>query len=276
MNLKEIKSKLNLDKLKSLLNLKGVKLNLLPVTIIVTLLLVGGGISIYKLANSLQGLKNEVSDKVKTNNALNDSVHFYTNKYNEVVAEKLTLQGTVKEITGKNNKLNANQIDLMKRVKELNKENIVIAAANIKLLVKIDSLESAIGVYNPSTNEIIYKDSTNDIIYNIVANNVIELPDTKSKLNILQLYIPNTQNINFQWIKDKKGDYPVSFSVSNTNKYFKVYDIDSYIIPEVNKVKIDPNGWQKIGNFISKTGGKVSIFGLGVGVGAMGIFLLTK
>ena len=267
MKINEIISKF-LDKVKSLLTLKGVKLNLLPVSIIVALLLVGGGISIYKLASSLQGLKIEISDKVKTTNALNDSVRFYTNKYNEVVAEKLTLQGTVKEVTNKNNKLNANQIDLMNRVKELNKTNIVIAAANIKLQVKIDSLESTIGTYNPSTNEITYKDSTKDIIYNIVANNVMEVPDTKSKLKFLQLYIPNTQNINFQWVKDKKGDYPVSFSVSNTNKYFKVYDIDSYIIPQVNKVEIKPNGWQKIGNFLSNTGGKVTIFGVGVGVGS--------
>jgi len=258
------------------MNLNTVKLNLVTVIIIVTVLLVGTGIGFYKLGNDLKAMKTVISDKEKTTNALNNSVKFYTNKYNEVVAEKLTLQGTVKEVIDKNNKLNANQVDLMNRVKEINKKYIIIAAANVKLMVKIDSLESSIGVYNATTNEITYKDSTKEISYNIVANNVIELKDKKSKIKFNTLYLPNTQKINFQWSKDSKLDHPVSFSVSNTNKYFKVYDIDSYIIPEVNKEVIKPSGWQKIGNFFTKTGGKISIFGVGVGVGAVGIYLLTK
>jgi len=258
------------------MNLNNIKVNLVTVIILVTLILGGTGIVIYKIGNNLKGLKNEVSDKVKTNNALNDSIRFFTNKYNEIVAEKLTLQGTVKDVTNKNNNLNSNQIDLMNQVKEINKKNIAIAAANIKLIVKIDSLKSSIGVYNSTTNEITYKDSTKEISYNIVANNVITIKDKSSNLKINNLYLPNTQKIDFQWSKDNKLGHPVSFSVINTNKYFMVNDIDSYIIPEINKDKIKPNGWQKIGSFFSKTGGKVGIFGVGVGVGAIGIYYLTK
>ena len=164
----------------------------------------------------------------------------------------------------------------MDRVKEINKKYIVIATANVKLMVRIDSLQSVVGVYNATTNEITYKNNTNDLSYNIIANNVIELKDKKSTLKFAEFTLPNTQKINFQWSKDSKLDHPVSFSVSNTNKYFMVYDIDSYIIPQVNKDIIKPNGWQKIGNFFTKTGGKVGIFGIGVGVGAIGVYFLTK
>lgn len=258
------------------MNLNTIKLNLVTLIIIVTVLLVGTGIGFYKLGNNLKALKTVVSDKEKTANALNDSIRFYKNEYNEIVAEKLTLQGTVKEILNNNNKLNYDQKQLINRVKELNKKYTIIAAANIKLMVQIDSFRTSTGVYNSVSNEIIYKDSTKDIEYKILVNNVVELKDKKSTLKFSKFYMYNTQSVDFNWGKDKTRGYPVSFTVTNTNKYFRINNIESYTIPEMDKEIIKPNGWQKIGNFFTKTGGKISIFGVGVGVGAVGIYLLTK
>lgn len=256
--------------------LKEIKLNLLTIIIIVIVLVVGIGVGFYKMGNNIKSMNIEISDKNKTNRALNDSVRFYVNKYNEIVAEKLTLQGKVKDIIDKNNKLTENQNDLMKRVVEINKKNVVIAAANVKLIVMVDSLRSVTGIYNPLTKSVPFSDSTSTIKYKINVSNIAEIINKKPTLQITDLYLPNIQKIDFHWSKDSKLDHPVSFSVVNTNKYFKVNDIDSYIIPEINKNTIKPNGWEKIGNFFKNGGSKITIFGTGVGVGALAIFLLTR
>lgn len=253
-----------------------IKLNLLPTIIITTILLVGIGVGFYHYSNEIKSLNITVSDKEKTNNALKDSVRYYIDKYNQEVAEKLTLQGTVKEITNKNNKLTASQKELMKRVNEVNEENIVIAAANIKLAVKIDSLESVMGVFNPANNSLNFSKTTLDVSYNITVSNVMEIINKRSMLQINNLSMLNKQLIEFHWDSNKKIDHPVSFTVINSNKYFRTADIDSYIIPEINKDKIKPTGWQKINNFIGKSGGKLAIFGTGVGVGSLAVFFLTK
>jgi hypothetical protein len=87
---------------------------------------------------------------------------------------------------------------------------------------------------------------------------------------------PNTQKIDFQWKDNRKEGYPISFSVINTNPYFKVTDIQSYIIPEIIKSELKPNIWQKIGQRSKTLGGKAVIFSVGVGVGFLAYQQIAK
>ena len=258
------------------MNLTTIKLNLLTVIIIVTVLLAGGGIAFYAIGNKMSSLKNDVSDKVRTTNALNDSIKRYKNIYNEDVAEKLTLQGTIKDITDKNNKLNSDQKELIKRINNVNEQNILIAAANITLIAKIDSLTSILGIYNSISKSLTFSSIDNNLNYKITIDNIALVKDLKPKLEITNLTLPNKQFVEFHWSTDKNIDHPVSFSISNSNKYFITTNVNSYIIPEVNKDKLKPTTWQKIGQFFTKTGGKITVFGTGVGVGALTVFFLTK
>jgi hypothetical protein len=82
--------------------------------------------------------------------------------------------------------------------------------------------------------------------------------------------------VNFHWKDDRKEGYPISFNVINTNPYFKVHDIQSYAIPELTREKVKPTFWQKVGQFGKSTGGKLTIFGIGVGVGAIAISALQN
>jgi hypothetical protein len=88
-------------------------------------------------------------------------------------------------------------------------------------------------------------------------------------IDSLNLY--NKQFIEFHWLNERKDGYPVSFTVRNSNPYFKTYDIESYIIPEVQKSQLKPNIWQKTGNFYRKN--RVP-FAVGVGAGILTYIIL--
>jgi hypothetical protein len=78
--------------------------------------------------------------------------------------------------------------------------------------------------------------------------------------------LPNKQEISFQWGKEPKEGYPVSFSVSNSNKYFKVANIESYAIPEIKKTELKPNFWNKLGTTFTKGGNSIVYIGIGAGI----------
>ena len=175
--------------------IKKIQLSILPVIIIITILIVVFGVSMITMSKRLSSLSTQVTSEQRISAALNDSIRYYFNSNNELVAEKLSLQGKYK--------------------------------------------------------------------------------DYDSKLYINSLILPNDQKISFNWDRSRVG-YPVSFSITNSNEYFKVVDLDSYVIPELNKSKIKPNGWQKIGNFFGSSGEKIAVFGFGLGLGALGVFLLVQ
>ena len=157
-------------------------------------------------------------------------------------------------------------------IKELNKKNDVIVAALVQANVKIDSLASTgKAVIDTVNKNIIFPEITNpDLQYHIQAKNVVPaFPNIKPSLFIIDLNMPNKSFVSFQF--DKLRGNPISFTVSNTNKYFKIANIESYAIPGINKDMIQPTGLQKTWNWIKKNG---TIIIVGVGGVVAGHYLL--
>jgi hypothetical protein len=236
----------------------------------VIIFLLGTGLFfVQKRSNNLQ---RELKTEIKLKNALIDSVSIYKNKEGELVAEKLSLQTSIKKLQELNDNLTDNQQDLVNRIKNLKKDKETIAAALIKSNIIIDSLmKTQIVVVNDSLNSVSFKDSTKFIKYDIVVGEVKRVSTLKTPtLTFKQFELPNDQFIEFSWKNNKKEGYPVTFSVTNTNPYFKTYNIDSYIIPEVDKPIIKPTWWQKNKVVIKQVG----TVGLSVGIGAFLVYML--
>lgn len=257
---------------------KTININLSTLVLIgiIIVLLFGGGIVYHQ--NRIDNLKKELATEIKLKDALLDTVTYYRNKEKEWVAEKLTIQTTIKSLNDLNGRLTENQKELIKRIDEVNKKNEIIAAALIRTQIKIDSLILQTKPTIDTLKKTIafndtYKDGKKEMSFGITVGNV--LPAYKNitpYLKIDSLYFPNKQFVTFHWNNDKKKKYPISFSVSNSNDFFKTVDIDSYIIPEVDKNAIKPNGWQKIGRFITKNGKNVVL----IGVAGVGGWLIAK
>jgi len=245
---------------------------------LVILLLLVGGIFISIQRNNVKEWKNKYQTEVKLKNALIDTVTFTKNQYGEVVAEKLTLQTTVKDLEKMNEDLTASQKELLARVKVADKENSIITAALIEAQVVIDSLLAAgFVVVNPEDSSIVFTDTTEFLVYDIQVGKVLPAsPEIKPTLMFNYLMMPNTQFVEFHWKNEKKEGYPIEFSVSNSNKYFKTYDINSYAIPELQKKVINPTGWQKVGQWFVKNGKVVGFVAGGIAIGAGGTYMLMK
>lgn len=247
-----------------------------------TLLIIGALIlsifltGFYVSRNIITKANDEKESEIKLKNALADSLKFYKNQHGEDVAEKLTLQATIKQVSTINNKLNDNQKELLARVKAVEKEKSIINAALIITQFKLDSIRNGNVIVDTLGNKIYISDSITDIEYKFEINNVKPaFPGIKPVFLIKNLTFNNKQFIEFHW-GDKKEGYPISFSVSNSNQYFKTINIESYAIPELNKPTIKPNGWEKLGKFFKGTSNTFIIFGIGAGVGAATVLLLVK
>ena len=253
-----------------------IKLNLTTIVVIILLLLgVAGGWYIYQ--NNVKNLKSKLETEKKLETALLDSAKVYQNNKGEWVTEKLTLQDNIKNLNSLNAQLTTNQKDLLARIADVNKKNTTIAAALIQSDVIVDSLKNITKALIDTTNKnITFQDSTKNLKYKIKVSNVVPTIKLNPSLTFQYLSLPNTQFIEFHWKNDKKVGYPVAFSVTNTNDYFKTINIDSYIIPEIQKPVLKPTFWQKVGDFFTNTGGKIAWFGAGGVAGAMVYHFLAK
>lgn len=226
-------------------------------------------------SGKIDKLKIDYSTEIKLRNALSDSVKYYQNVKEELVAEKLTIQESIKNLEKINGKLTENQKELLRRIKTIGKEKDIINAALIISEARIDSLETLTQTFIADTinKTLTYIDSTEFIKYNILTHNAI-LADKnkKSTLMFVELSMPNKQFVDFFWKDERKEGYPVAFSVSNSNKYFKVSDIQSYAIPELLKPK---TGWDKFNGWVNKNGKWVLIGTAGV-IGASGVYFIMK
>jgi hypothetical protein len=209
--------------------------------------------------------KDKYETEVKIRQALLDDLHQYENKNKELVNEKLALQASVEYLTKNNGDLNKAQQELLARVKEVQKTNSIIVAALIETNVKIDSLRKGKVVVNEKDSTIIFSDSTKNLKYNIEIGHVKPVsPIILPTLKFNDFQLPNKQFVEFHWKNDKKLGYPIAFSVSNSNDYFKTTNINSYAIPKLNKVDVDPNFWNKSGAWFKKNSQKVTYIGIGV------------
>jgi len=246
--------------------------NHLLITVIVVVLL-GMGTTIYFQNLSIKKYKNKYESEVKLKDALIDTMRVYKNKEGEWTAEKLTLQASMKEMTKMYGQLTESQRELIDKVKEINKKSDVIAAAVIKANVKIDSLlhkgEVVIDTVNKTLEFPEFKNP--DINYDIQVRSVLPaFPNIKPSLFIKSLYLPNTSTVSFQFEKTKGN--PISFSVSNSNKYVQVANIESYAIPGIGKNIVQPTGWQKTWGWFKKNGTIILVGTAGV----VGGYYLSK
>jgi len=236
---------------------------------IILLLLVAGTLG-YFLVEMRGKYKQEVAMHIKLEKALTDTVRYHKNERGELVAEKLTMQGDIDDLEGKVAGLNKEKQELISRVRESNKENEVIAAALFSARLTIDSLiNSKADIINDST--IVFSDSSKYYQYNILVGNVRPFKNYPPFMRVNDFSIPTDYYVTFNWEKNKREFYPVSFNVSATNPFIKITGIESYAIPELQKQVVKPTGWKKVGNFFKERWKEILIggagFAIGVGVG---------
>lgn len=267
-----------LSKIWAWLTLKSHLLITIVVVVLLTLALI-----VYFQHKKIVNLNDKYQTEVRLSNALLDSTHYYVNKQGEWVAEKLTLQETLKNLEKINGQLTVEQKDLLARVKEADKTNTVITAALIQSQITIDSLLSHGAIIDTANKSLAFRDSVINakketiFKYDITIRKAVPaFSNIKPTLMFNKISLPNTQFIEFFWKDNKKAGYPVTFSVTNTNDYFKIINIDSYAIPDIRPEILKPNFWQKIGNFFKSSGGKIVWFGIGGATGATAVWLLTK
>lgn len=257
-----------------------IKLNLNLTTLLliatIVLLVFGGGWKLYQ--NKVDKLQDKLEAEEKLKDALLDKITFYKNKEKEWVAEKLTIQTSIKNLEKINGDLTSSQLELLLRVKQIQKDNSIITAALINTQISLDSLiHKGNTEVDISKKNIIFTDTTSkDLKYIFTIGKALPAyKDTLPTLTFNMFQMPNKQFIEFHWKNDKKKGYPIAFSVSNSNKYFKVVNIDSYAIPNLKKSDLDPNFWQKIGNWADKNKNAVISIGVAGIVGAgIGIYLI--
>jgi hypothetical protein len=221
--------------------------------------------------------KDKYEVEVKLKNALIDTVTYYQNENKEWVAEKLTIQESTKNLEKIFGQLSNSQKELINRVKEVEKTNEIINAALIETKVLVEKLVS-----NDSTDIEIdtvrktirfgdySKIGNKELIYQLTIGKVVPaFSDIKPTLMIDSLYFPNKTFVEFHWEKNKKADYPVSFSVSNSNGYFKTVGVESYAIPDI---KYEGS---KFKQWLTKNGKALKYIGIGAG-GATGLWLIMK
>jgi hypothetical protein len=197
--------------------------------------------------------------------ALLDTLHHFQTKEGDWGAEKRTMQTELSTLKDDNLNLNANQKALIKEVERQNKTATTIAAALVELSAKVEGLTNDNAIVTDTT--VNFPFNSVDLKYNLTVSNVKPIEFKRPILRINSLEFPNTQKINFHWKDDKEEGNPIAFSVTNTNQYFKITDIQSYAIPELKKKEIKPNFWNKVGKFSKTTGGKIVFLGAGFVLG---------
>lgn len=243
---------------------------------IVLLLLFGMGTTIYFQRQSIAKWKDKYETEAKLKDALIDTVNYYQNAHKEWVAEKLTIQESIKNLEKINGQLTDFQKELLLRVKEIEKNNKIISAALIETKVLVQKLagDTANTVVDTTKKTIQFGDHSKignkEVSYQFTIGKVLPAySDTKPTLMIDSLYFPNKSFVEFHWKKSKVTEYPISFSVSNSNGYFKTVNIDSYAIPDLKY------SGTKFEQWLAKNGKMLMYIGFGAG-GATGLWLLTK
>lgn len=239
-----------------------VQLDLKTIIILILFILLMLGLTYHINTSRKHALQHSQDEKLQR--ALTDTLHIYKDKNGKLTYEKLTLQADVSDLRDKNITLTAAQKDLLKAVDKLNKDNKVITAALIEMGVKLDGIVNDKPV-EVGDNHVRFATASDSLTYDIMVTNVRAIGNPT--LRFTKFDLPNTQIVSFQWKDNRKEGYPISFSVSNSNPLYKVYDINSYAIPELEKSKVDPNFWQKLGKFSRTTGGKIVFLGIGFAAG---------
>lgn len=229
-------------------------------TILISVLVLLLTISAYQCHRNIVNAKEQkIISAENLAKALNDTIHFYKDKYGNLIAEKLTLQTTISALQDSTKILTLNQKELVYKIKTSENNTNIISAALIKSQLKIDSLMNITsGTYDSKDNTISFEDSVRDMQFDITVTNARPFNlNLKTGINFNYLNFPNTQFITFQWDNNKSLNYPISFTITNSNKYMAVTNIDSYAIPTLQKKQLNPTFWNKLGTWF-KTNGHIA------------------
>lgn len=236
--------------------------------LVFAMLAIGG--LLFKSCEDNKIIKQIKVEESNLRKALSDTITNFQTKEGYWGVEKRTLQADVKTLKDDNLVLTGNQKKLIKEIERQNKNAETFAAALLELKAEVKGLKDD-KPFNQTDSSVQFKATTPDLAYDLSVYNVKPFAMRSPILSINKISLPNTQTVNFHWKDDKEEGYPVSFSVINTNPYFKVSDIQSYTIPEIKKAELKPTFWNKLGDFSKSTGGKVVIFGAGVIVGGIAL-----
>lgn len=235
-------------------------LNTNRITIISFVLLLFFGIQFH--INQTESLTNKYEIELKLREAFSDSIRSYQLKNEVILLEKRSLQGRLKNLQSREEDLNNQQRSLLRTIESLQKERkthkSIFAAAQIGVLQQQDSKNHRIVFTNTDTDSHIeFEIETEHLISN----------GNRPKLHIKSLDFPNTQTVTFNFDKNERKDYPVSFSVINSNPHFKAQSIESYVIPNIEKKIVNPNASQKIKNWFKRNRNQLLVGALSFATG---------
>ena len=181
------------------------------------------GVIIF-LIISAQISTNQINDLKARNNILSvlqDSLHIYKNKLNQLTYEKQAFNVKLKELQDSYGKLDGNNKELLNTINKLEKKSKIITATIVRQEAVIDSLLNITPIVDKEKGTLLFSDSTKYLQYNFLINTKQE------SLLIQKLRIPNNLYISHKFTKEG-----INVSVTNSNdKYYKVNDINSYVIP---------------------------------------------
>ena len=248
-------------------------LNTNRITIISFVLLLFFGIQFH--INQTESLTNKYEIELKLREAFRDSIRSYQLKNEVIILEKRSLQGRLKNLQSRVEDLNNQQRSLLRTIERLQKERkkhkSIFAAAQIRYKKLIDSMNTQIGVLQQQdsrNHEMVFTNTNTDghIEFEIETEHLIS-NGKHPKLHIKSLDFPNTQTVTFNFDTNQRKDYPVSFSVINSNPHFKAQSIESYVIPNIQKKIVDPNASQKIKNWFKRNGNQLLVGALSFATG---------
>ena len=248
------------------------KLNvdLKTIVIIAVLLIVGFGGGFKWMNNRFKDVSAQLEQQTIIAQALQEDVKHTKDQLDREVASKTTIQGKLDEVLNTNIKLTENQQELLGEVKRLQEDNTVISAALIETVTKLDSLRNTLKPEVDTINNTIkFPILTDTISFNAFIGNVKPAFKLKEPTFLMtDLKIPNKQLVEFHWENDSEyKQKPVTVSVTNSNSMMKTVNVDSYVIPEVNKNALKPTGWQKFGGFFKNRKSEIIIGTIMTGVG---------
>lgn len=207
------------------------------------------GIAVSLKINSNYIKKLEVNNHIS--NVLLDSLKIYKDKLGNVIAEKEAFSVKFSTLEKQYDRMDKNNKELIDKISSLEKKRKVIEATNVHQSVVIDSLINNKPIIDKIKGTLEFPFNTKSLKYNFLVNTKLET------LTINKLEMPNELFITHSFEKDK-----ILVRVQNSNEYFKVNDINSYIIP-LDKQKSHFKTYLKVG-------------GIGIGVGIIGTLYLLK
>lgn len=226
-------------------------------TLILIIIILAVFFYIEKLEHS--HAKEKIVERNKFLAVLNDSLHIIKTKNGDLEYSKKSLQNNIKFLQENINTLSDNQKTLVNEIK--NNKNI-ISAMQTKMEIALSNISNTHSTFVNDTT-IRFSDSTAFLSYNIEISGI--KASSNPDLTIKTLELPNKQTITFEW--DNEKTHPVKGTVTNTNPYIKINELDSFIIPEIEKEKIKPTTWQKFKTLTNKTTSKLALVGIGAAIG---------